>query len=222
MIIGLIAAMENEISPFLDFFDITEVIEGHKNKFYTCQYGGHRLILVCSGRGKVNATVYTQQLISQFAPDILFNLGVSGGIEPNSKIGQIYVGSDYCHYDVRTKQSENTFPNKLYYHGDLQALALFLRIDSALKKGVFGTGEGFVANTDVKTRLYKQLHIQAVDMESAAIAQCCYLNDTRFIAIRGICDNADEQAIYTGEDLQEQISETIKHLFVRYLKKVSI
>lgn len=56
-------------------------------------------------------------------------------------------------------------------------------------------------------------------MESAAIAQCYYLNDTGFVAIREICDNVDELAVF--EEFPEQISLSIKNLFVRYLEKVS-
>lgn len=215
MIIGLVAAMENELKPFLDYFSIDKYEIRARNTFYTCHYQQHTLILVCTGRGKVNATIYTQQLISQYRLDIVFNVGVSGGIEPNSQISDIYIGSKYCHYDVRRKQSENTFPNKLYYDCDNKALELLLAIDPLIKQGIFGTGEGFVADIAQKERLHKEFDICAVDMESAAIAQCCYLNDIRFIAIRGICDNADKHAVYTGEDLQEAISTEIVRLVVQ-------
>ncbi|MBP2100276.1 5'-methylthioadenosine/S-adenosylhomocysteine nucleosidase [Enterococcus rivorum] len=221
MIIGLVAAMDNELNPFLESFSIDKYEIRNKNTIYTCHYQQHTLILVCTGRGKVNATVYTQQLISQYELDIVFNVGVSGGIEPNSQIFDIYIGSKYCHYDVRRKQSENTFPNKLYYDCDNKVLELLLEIDPLIKQGIFGTGEGFVADKEQKERLYKDFDICAVDMESAAIAQCCYLNDIRFIGIRGICDNADEQAAYTGEDLQEEISNTIVRLVIKLLRKFS-
>lgn len=220
MIIGLIAAMENELSPFLTFFSTTRKEIFLKTDFYFSSYSDHQLILVCSGRGKVNSAIVTQQLISHYAPDILFNVGVSGGIEETSVISDIYVGIEYCHYDVRKRQSENTFPHKLYFQGDASIIKQLSEMDISVKYGIFGTGEGFVANQMMKEYIYEEFGVCAVDMESAAIAQCCYINDTRFLSIRGICDKADEKAIFTEEDLQERISATMVELFAQLLKKI--
>ena len=61
----------------------------------------------------------------------------------------------------------------------------------------------------MKRYLIDTFKICAVDMESAALAQCCFLNDIKYISLRGICDKADEKATLTTEALQEAISENI-------------
>jgi adenosylhomocysteine nucleosidase len=221
MIIGVVAAMDNELRPFLNAFALIRTVEHGHNTFYLCEEKEHTLVFVCSGRGKVNAAVFTQLMITHFTPNLLLNVGVSGGIEETSRIGDLYLGCQYCHHDVRKRQSEKTFPKQLYYSGNEEMIRLFRTIEPTVKTGIFGTGEGFVADPKLKQKLYNEFQISAVDMESAAAAQCCFLNDTEYLSIRGICDKADEQATLTTEELQETISEKIVVLLQKSLDLLS-
>lgn len=220
MVIGVIVAMENELAPFLIMFPIYEKQKIKHNTFYHAYFKGHQIIAVCSGRGKVNASIYTQQLISNFTPDIVINVGVSGGISPDSKIYDLYIGKSYCHHDVRPKQLSDTFPMQREYLGDPELLWMIQQLDGHVKQGKFGTGEGFIATRQEKERLSLQFQIDAVDMESVAVAQCCFLNDCRFLSIRGICDQADEKASTTTEDFQMIIANKAFILFKRLAKSL--
>lgn len=219
MIIGVIAAMENELRPFINHFPTQQEVNDCYNTFYINQSERQTLVAVCSGRGKVNATVFTQQMISKFSPELIINIGVSGGIAEDSQVEDIYVGTSHCHYDVRLNQSKNTFPNKLYYHGDTKIIDLMTQIEPSVKRGIFGTGEGFVSDETMREQLSSQFKISAVDMESAAIAQCCYLNDVRFVSLRGICDKADANSLLTTDELQENISSKLMVVINDLLKQ---
>lgn len=221
MIIGLVFAMENELRPFLMTFSIQKTCVICHNTFYISKNAEKTIIAVCSGRGKVNATIFTQVLLNHFSPDIVINLGVSGRILANSKIHDLYIGTSYCHYDVRIKQSKHTFPNQLYYHGDFKLIELMTQTNPAMKKGIFGTGEGFVTDKKQKDVLISTFNIVAVDMESAAIAQCCYLNDTPYLSCRGICDTANEEAVATTEELQETISSRLVEIFSKMVESLA-
>ena len=210
MIIGVVAAMGNELRPFLQKYPISKVVEiAHQTFYISKTVSNQKIIAVCSGRGKVNATMYTQLLITHFTPDILINVGGSGGVAEESDIGDLYIGTEYCHYDVRKKQSQYTFPKMLYYPGDPVVVTIVNQNFPNIKNGIFGTGEGFVTDKMMKKHLIDDFSICAVDMESAAIAQCCYLNETRYISLRGICDKANREAIYTTEEVQEIIARNI-------------
>ncbi|MHC5227215.1 5'-methylthioadenosine/S-adenosylhomocysteine nucleosidase [Enterococcus sp. LJL99] len=220
MIIGMIAAMENELRPFLQKFSFSRQLEICQNTFYINESKDQTIVAVCSGRGKVNATIYAQLLLTHFTPDILINVGVSGGIAEESKIYDIYVGTEYCHYDVRKKQSQYTFPKKLYYQGDPSMIELTNQYFPNVKNGIFGSGEGFVSDDAMKEILWREFAISAVDMESAAIAQCCYLNEIRYISLRGICDKANEKAVHTTEELQEMIADKVCELVAKLVQKI--
>ncbi|WP_288227731.1 hypothetical protein [uncultured Enterococcus sp.] len=75
--------------------------------------------------------------------------------------------------------------------------------------GTFGTGEGFVTTSEQRTSLINDFHIDCVDMESASIAQCCFLNKISFLSIRIVSDKANSQAITIGEMKQKKLMSKI-------------
>lgn len=220
MIIGLITAMELELKPFFNYFTVYKKETTFQNHFYFCKYHQHEIILMCCGRGKVNATIFTADMIQLYKPELIINCGVSGGIAVDSHIFDCYIGTEYCHYDVRKKQSKNTFPHQLYYQGDKETVAKILQLNDSVKKGIFGTGENFVSNEEDKKYIAEEFNVSAVDMESAAIAQCCYIKDTKFISLRTICDKADDQAVFTEESLQEKASEKYTEIILKLIEHI--
>ena len=55
-------------------------------------------------------------------------------------------------------------------------------------------------------------------MEGAAIAQVCYLNQTPFIVLRSISDNANNGATMDYEDFKVSASETIWKVLDRFIQ----
>ena len=54
--------------------------------------------------------------------------------------------------------------------------------------GTIATGDIFVQDIHVKDRIKEEFHPDCVEMEGAAIAQVCYLDNIPFIIIRSISD----------------------------------
>lgn len=217
MRIGIIAAMELELAELKKLLFIECSMSYAKMSFNTCHYNGDELILVCSGQGKTNSAVATQLLVDKYAIDSVINIGICGGISSNSKLGDVYVGEKYVHYDIRKKQSVSKFPHQSYYLVDSELCAKFLSLDCPIKVGIFGTGEGFVTETDMRERLIHEFGIDCVDMESTAIAQVCYLNEVAFISVRVVTDNGDVVATKTTEVYQEKAMKQIVDSLIQSL-----
>ena len=62
--------------------------------------GNVEVILVKSGIGKVCAAVGTMEMIQHYAPDIIVNTGVAGGIDPLTQVMDIVVGENMVYHDV--------------------------------------------------------------------------------------------------------------------------
>ena len=62
--------------------------------------GNVEVILVKSGIGKVCAAVGTMEMIQRYAPDIIVNTGVAGGIDPLTQVMDIVVGENMVYHDV--------------------------------------------------------------------------------------------------------------------------
>ncbi|MGO3116592.1 5'-methylthioadenosine/S-adenosylhomocysteine nucleosidase [Enterococcus pseudoavium] len=204
MKIGIVSAMELEIQPLIERVSPVETYEYLGRKFHVANQASHQFILLCTGQGKTNSSIYTQVLLEKFSPELVLNIGICGGISSNSSLSDVYLGNKYCHYDIRKKQAQFKFPYQLFYEADQQSLDSFSKHDSTLKVGTFGTGEGFVTTSEQRTALINDFQIDCVDMESASIAQCCFLNKVGFLSIRIVSDKANSQATKIGERKQKE------------------
>ena len=58
-------------------------------------------------------------------------------------------------------------------------------------KGIIATGDVFVAGKDKRKALYEEFKAECVEMEGAAVAQVCHLDNIPFIIIRSISDTVN-------------------------------
>ena len=71
--IGIIGAMEEEVTILKDkIVDLSEINVAHV-KFYTGTLNNKDIVLTQSGIGKVNASISTTLLIEKFNPDLIIN-----------------------------------------------------------------------------------------------------------------------------------------------------
>jgi len=80
MIIGIIAAMNEELEILLKDMHVQSTEEKAKMTFNKGSLWGKEVIAVVCGVGKVNAAICTQILASEYKVDKVINVGVAGGI----------------------------------------------------------------------------------------------------------------------------------------------
>lgn len=171
--------------------------------------GKNTLILMSCGMGKVNAAVGAATLIRRYTPDCIISTGCAGGIDERLKVMDVVVSSETSYHDV-------LIPG--YEVGQMQGLPARFRaeqelVETALKvhpsregnggteasrvfAGLICTGDQFITDRTQLERIKSQFpEGLAVDMESAAIAQTCFLLQTPFVSFRVISDTpgADKQ-----------------------------
>lgn len=78
--IGIIGAMEEEITLLQQKANITDTKKIIGLTFYQGTLQNKKIVLVKSGIGKVNAALCTQVLIDHFDVDCIINVGVAGAI----------------------------------------------------------------------------------------------------------------------------------------------
>jgi adenosylhomocysteine nucleosidase len=168
---------------------------------------GNEIYLIKCGIGKVNSALKADYAI-RLGADVIISTGLAGGIDSCLKQGDVVLASKVCYHDVwcgspNLKGQVQNFP--LYYTLD-ESLARKLHSlveNNSYKYGLTLTGDQFLTDVDclnkIKTEFPEAL---AVDMESASIAQTCYLNNTPFISLRIISD-------VVGVDNQEEQYESL-------------
>ena len=186
--IGLMFAMDAEMNFFAALLENPQQKTMHQRTFYTGVVGDKIITAVISGMGKVNAAICTADLINIFKADMILNIGISGGLDSSLKIGDFVVGTDIVYHDVWCGN-----PNK---YGQVQGLPEMYHSVPELtakltkyRQGLLCCGDYFVEKAEtlqaIKAKFPAAL---AVDMESGAIAQTCYLYEVPLLTMRQISD----------------------------------
>lgn len=176
MRIGVIVAMDKELRQLQSLFTSDDII------------------IQKSGIGKVNAAIQAVEMIHQFKPDVIISSGCAGGNGNDINIQDIVVSNKLAYHDVYC----GTAIDNTTVYGQVQGLPLFYEADPKLldkavktgaKPGLIVTGDWFVDSKDKMREIIGHFpDAKAVDMESAAIAQACYINKVPFISFRVISD----------------------------------
>lgn len=151
------------------------------------------------GIGKVNAALGAQKMINEFHPDVIISSGCAGGNGDDINVQDIVVSSELCYHDVYCgKAIDDTT-----VYGQVQGLPARYQADSELLRkaislptsnirlhpGLIVTGDWFVDSKDKMREIIGHFpEAKAVDMESCAIAQTCYVNNVKFISFRVVSD----------------------------------
>lgn len=176
MKIGMIVAMDKELKQLRPLFPEDKVI------------------LQKSGIGKVNAAIQTVEMIRQYKPDVIISSGCAGGNGDDVNVQDVVVSSELVYHDVYC----GTAIDSTTVYGQVQGLPARYQADPYLfekalltgaKPGLIVTGDWFVDSKDKMREIIGHFpEAKAVDMESCAIAQACYINKVPFISFRVISD----------------------------------
>lgn len=194
MKIGIITAMSSEQKQLASQLENkTERKEGP----FTYVEGNIRsntVVLMQCGIGKVNAAAGAVEMIRNFHPDCIISTGVAGGIDKCLKIMDVVVSSNIVYHDVWCGEG-NAYGQiqgmPTFFEGNKTLLdtAISIDTDTAIHAGLICTGDKFITDRSeldaIKANFPEGL---AVDMESASIAQVCYLYKIPFISFRIISD----------------------------------
>jgi len=180
MKIGIIVAMDKELRQLKQLFEGSDV-----------------MVQKC-GIGKVNAALGAQKMINEFHPDVIISSGCAGGNGDDVEIQDVVVSAQLAYHDVYC----GTAIDNTTQYGQVQGMPVrfepapwllqkAVSMDCGVKvhAGLIVTGDWFVDSRDKMREIVGKFpEAKAVDMESCAIAQTCYINKVDFISFRVISD----------------------------------
>ena len=163
--------------------------------------GNNEIVLWQCGIGKVNAAVGTMRLVEQHHPDAIISTGLAGGIDPLMHVMDVLAATQAVYHDV---DCGGISDGSVCPIGQVQGLPARYDadqhlIDTALKvsrvdgerlvTGLICTGDQFITDRERQNTIKRHFPDGlACDMESAAIAQTCYLMEVPFMSLRVISD----------------------------------
>ena len=219
MKIGIIVAMGKELNLLLPLIEDHSTITLNDIAFHTGCIGRHEITAMQCGIGKVNAAIGTLTLIENFHPDLIINTGVAGGAGSIAGILDVVVAEKIAYHDVWCgpgTQWGDAAGCPRYFQSVPEIVSLPCLNNDNIKRGLICSGDIFISKAEEVARI-KSLYpeVLAVDMESASIAQVCFLKNIPFFCARVISDTPggeDNIAQYENfwEDAPKHTFETLK------------
>lgn len=199
MKIGIVGAMDVEVADLIGAMQGARTSVHAKSEFHEGTIAGAECVVVKCGIAKVSAAVITQVLIDTYGVDCVINTGVAGSTMDMLGPCDMVVATGAVHHDMDVTPLG-------YKPGEIPGLPVVFEADPRLVKALAGalaggdglvitatvaSGERFVASEDDRARIATYFGAACAEMEGAAVAQTCWLNDVPFAIVRAISDNAD-------------------------------
>jgi adenosylhomocysteine nucleosidase len=196
---------------------------------------GKEIVLAESGIGMTNAAMTTQRLIDEYDPRAVIFTGIAGAIDSAVNIGDIVICDRWITHDYVYHGVEGPKPRAVGIYSpaaDSVIKAAFFEVDSLMfagterfseanaslmrigdripsiwTGGIGVSGNAFIDNADKRIWLQKTFGALITDMETAAVAQVCTVNDVPFIAFRSASDLAGGSGSVSARDELERFFE---------------
>ena len=212
-VIGIIGAMDVEVKSLKEAANITKTTKTADMEFCEGTIGNKNIVIVKCGMGKVNAGICAHILINDFGCTKIINTGVAGSLDNKIDIGDIVVSVDAVQHDFDVevlgfKKGEIPYTGLYAFPADktLRATAVKAVQESAPDVNVFEgrvcSGDQFITTKEQRDKIINNFSGLCCEMEGAAIAQTCYLNNTPYVVIRAISDKPDETEIVEYKEFE--------------------
>lgn len=233
MKIGIIGAMDVEVQLLVESMKrngpILRVNHGSM-AFSEGMLGYHQCVVVQSGVGMVNAALCAQVLVDRFGVDHVINTGVAGGLDPQLDICDILVATsavnhlmDACNFGYAPGQVPGMdvvdFPTDAMLAQ--RAVECARKLGLHVVTGLVASGDEFVRTAQEKQRIRTTFGASCCEMEGAAIAQACLLNEIPCVIVRAISDKADGSDAMDYPEFERKAAQTCALLVEAIIRSIS-
>lgn len=194
MKLGILTAMSVEYKQLAAMMANSRTVSFAEESYLVGEIGTLEVVLLQCGIGKVNAAMGVSLMIERMHPDAVLSTGVAGGIDDCLHVMDVVVSSQTVYHDMWCGPGNvwgqvQDMPERFTCDAKMVKAALDTESEVRILDGLICTGDLFVSKPEeqqlIKSRFPEAL---AVDMESAAIAQVCYLKKVPFVSFRIISD----------------------------------
>ena len=231
--VAIVSAMDEETEYIHEYLTKREGWSRIKGNLYRNEKKDIDLFVKVLGVGKVNAAYSTADVISEFNPDFIVNIGVSGGLAPNAKRGTVAIGKSYVQTDFHPYIEDNYPEIKDTEDWIIDGLEKSARDNNFYYiTGRLATGDFFLSDEKERQNIIDTFNPVSFDMETAAIAQVASAKNIEFAALRIFSDLANNESVSIIEnkkanninDEEKEIDKKLKirptELLVPFLEEI--
>lgn len=218
MRIGIIGAMQMEIENLKPSIQNAEIETLSGIQFIKGDVHGVEIVAAVSGVGKVFAAVCTEIMILHFGVEKVINIGVAGSLVKDLKVLDVAVANSAVQHDMNTTAIGDPAGlisgiNVINFEADSDLNKIVCEVldekEIYHQEGIIASGDLFVDTDKQRNNIHVKFDAIAADMEGAAIAHVCYINQIPFTIIRSISDgdgSAMDYNTFAGKAAEQSIS----------------
>jgi adenosylhomocysteine nucleosidase len=251
MKIGIIGAMDEELISIRAFIQNSEKLEKGKRTFWRGTAHGLEIFLTRCDPGKVNAVIATQQLIDLFSVQAIFNMGSSGALAAELEVGDLVVASEFIQHDfdvtgwglkpgelmfdilMSNETGQMQFRSQQIFNADQELTKKAVQVARSIElsplnghspkiyTGRILSGDQFIGQPEKAQGLWDTHQGLCTDMEAAAIAHTCEVNQVPFLCIRAISDKADHSAVISFTDFLVGATSNYGKIFEKIIQQLN-
>ena len=225
---GIIAAMNEEMQEIKNIMKDIEEQKVFELTFIKGTINNCHVVLVEAGVGKVNAARVTQILIDNFEIEAIINVGSAGSANDELDIGDIVIGDKLVQHDFDitafghpkghiSNVGQFVESNNLLIEKMEQTISSLQNLDFKIKIGTIASGDIFCTELKMKEKIRNKFGAEAIEMEGAAIAQVCKLDNKPFIVIRSISDKPNGNNNVTFDEFLKKASKRCAKIIKEFL-----
>ena len=233
--IGIISAMDNEISLLLEEAKIDEEKTIGGINFYIGTLRNKPVVITRAGIGKVRASSGVTTLLNGHNISKVIFTGVAGGLRDEEEVLDEVIATSVIEHDYGFITNDGFEwgggdPGKKepgeYYYCDETLVKLAYDCASEIVqehhvfKGLVATGDQFISSTNYVDWLVSEFDAYACEMEGASIAKICDLYDTPFVVLRTLSDKADEEAQDSYLDFGDRAADQSCKIVLKMLENI--
>ena len=198
---GMIGAMSVEVEALINQLEDRQEKKIGMDLFVSGRLFGKEAVLAVCGPGKVNAALCTQSMILHYQPEWILNLGVAGAGDTEVSIGDMVIATAAVQHDMDTSPIGDPVGlvskiNLVEIPCDACLRDRLVKAASAVEgmkvhQGIIATGDQFIHDGAVRSRIHGLFRAKAVEMEGGAVAHACYVHGVPCGVLRSISDQAD-------------------------------
>lgn len=192
--IGIIAAMQEEVVDIVSMMNDVEKRIIHETEFYVGTLSNKEVVVVRSGVAKINAVVSTMLCLTNFPIDCVINIGSAGGLKEGMKLLDVVVSTEVAQHDLDVGNERGKLSGQpRFVEGDATLIAKAKEAASTLKdihvhEGLIVSGEQFITANATGEIMEHFPNVACVEMEAAAVGFTCYRMGVPFVVIRSVSD----------------------------------
>lgn len=216
--------MPSELTDIRETLEKAEIQHFSGFDYYINSYKGNRLINACCGIAKVNAALCTQVAIDNFKPDCVINTGIAGGMNNAVKVCDIVISTEVLPHDLDPHFLADYPPYCAVFKADEHLIETAEKIceNNGINsfRGRIVSGEAFISDNKIKADIQQRFDPYAVDMESAAVGHCCFLNKIPYVSVRCISDNADDNGAMSFDEFEKIAAKRVADIVLKMTETI--